>query len=144
MTAIKQLIRTINRDSLTIAIFKISHYITQSSYSTETSQDFPYDLVSLESQRHGMLVLRTMSSGSVGELSLTIITMLTFPSSLWLTAGPAGHCIGVSTKAPSVPLHPSSCLSGAASSQAVEEVKGPGDSLAESHHGGRGAGGAGG
>ncbi|CAL8248375.1 unnamed protein product [Merluccius merluccius] len=45
-----------------------------------------------------------MSSGSVGELNLTIITMLTFPSSLWLTAEPAGHCrTGQSTKAPSVP-----------------------------------------
>ena len=69
----------------------------------------------------------------MGELSLTIIPMLTFPSSLWLTAEPAGHCTGLSTKAPSVSLHPSSCLSGAASSQALEEVKGPGDSLAQSH-----------
>ncbi|CAL8347474.1 unnamed protein product [Lota lota] len=64
-----------------------------------------------------------MSSGSVGELSLTIITMLMFPSSLWLTAEPAGHRTGLSTKAPSVPLHPSSCLSEVASSQALEEVK---------------------
>ena len=78
----------------------------------------------------------------MGEPSLTMITILTFPSSPWLSAEPAGHCTGPSTKAPSVPLHPSSCLSGAASSQTLEEVKGPGDSLAQSHHGGRGAGGA--